>query len=180
MSSKILVFVEGDTEEGFLRGLAERLSLRLKVIKMRGNRPDKLRGWLKVHRPHRCIVLKDLHRRSEEFVEELKRQLARLKIELQLSEEPRVVLVRRAIEAWFLADEVALKEMFGCDVPAIENPEALSDPARKLSELLRARGKEYVKSYWVARKIAEILDIRKVSKKSKSFSEFLRSIKSLS
>ena len=139
-----LVVVVGESDEGFVYGLAKVLGVKVKVLKMRSNRPNKairlVRAELVNRSYSKVVVLKDQHRSREDAVlKKLQEIEARIR-------HPRIytIMVRRAVEAWILA---------GMNV---SNAESIDEPDAYLDIMLRREGKgSYVKSFWKAKQLAK-------------------------
>ena len=76
---KTLILVEGISDKHFLKGLAEKLKTNIKIQIMRGNRPNKairlVKSILKTQPYNKVIILKDLHRYTEEKVKKQIRKI---------------------------------------------------------------------------------------------------------
>jgi len=171
----ILVLTEGPTDRGAIRSVAKRLGIKVRVSLMLGNRVEKLKGTIIGLAAYhdKFIVLKDLHTYQEDAIN--RRYGAVLKeLDTYLKKKARLVIVRHAIEAWFLADINALNRTFNCRIEReIPNPEGIKDPAKKLNEILEGYGKRYYKSEEIGKKIMMEADLDKIAEKSSSFKRFL-------
>jgi len=157
-----LVVVEGESDEGFVIGLAERLGLKVRVLKMRGNRPDKairiVKAALAAQNYSKVIVLKDQHESSEEAVRE-KLQVIVTGIQ---HKHVHAIIVKRAIAAWILA---------GMD---IHNAESIKKPDDYLNTILKQRGRgNYIKSFQKARQLVKEIDLQVAQKLSSTLREFV-------
>ena len=98
-----LVLVEGVSDEGVVQGLAERLGVRARTLRMRGNRPKKairiVNAELTSQNYSKVIVIKDQHSNSEDMVREKLRKIA---AGIQHC-RTYTVMVSKAVEAWILA-----------------------------------------------------------------------------
>jgi len=78
---KHLVIVEGVSDRGVVKGLAERLGVDVDVLLMRGNRPRKVsrmvNAALRTVVYDKVIMLKDTHKLPEGKVRELSEKLSR-------------------------------------------------------------------------------------------------------
>ncbi len=178
---KALIIIEGPSDKGFVEEIAKRLNVMSKVIIMRGNRPDKIARYVRAyHKDYdKIIILKDLHRHNESVIDDLTVRVRQIFRQVpEALDKLRIIKVRRALEAWFLADSRALGEVFDCRVNVdVGNPEALEDPAEYLNEKLRRTcGKEYVKNEMISREFARVMDVEAVMRKSSSFRDFVRAL----
>jgi len=57
----VLVLVEGVSDAGFVKGIAEKVGAAIDVHPLRGNRPDKAKRLIEVAHAERVVVLKDEH-----------------------------------------------------------------------------------------------------------------------
>ena len=171
----ILVLVEGVTEKGAIKSIAKRLGVKIKVVLMRGNRIEKVRGVIRTlgFRYDKFIILKDLHKYPEKTIIERYNRIRRT-INADLYERVKLVIVKYAIEAWFLADTDAVSRVFNCRrLRAIRDPESIEDPAEELNNMLKREGKLYYKAENIAERIMKEADLEVISKKAASFREFL-------
>jgi len=164
-----LVLVEGESDEGFIKGLAERLSLRIKILKMRGNRPNKavrlIKAVLESQSFSKAIILKDQHSYPEELIQEKLLQI-REEISKTIKTDRKVfvhgIIVKKAIEAWILAGL------------GVNNPENIDDPDKYLDEILRRRRRGiYIKSCEKAKHLAMEIDLYQAMKHSNQLKEFI-------
>ena len=165
--SGTLILVEGRTDKAFIRVVAERLNIARKIVKilpMDGNRPEKAYQYLRTYRREfeRAIVLKDVHRAGIDRTPLIERLASRIK---QLEEEENIQVcvlpVRRSIEAWILA---GLSQT---------NPEDILDPVEELKKVMWRRGRQYVKSPEVYKRLAKEIDIEKALSLSRTFKDFV-------
>jgi len=161
-----LVVVEGESDKGFVEGLAEKLSLEVRVLKMRGNRPNKairiVKAALAAQNYSKVIVLKDQHESGEEAVRE-KLQVIVTGIQ---HKHVHAIIVKRAIEAWILA---------GMD---IHSAESIEKPDDYLDTILKQRGRgNYIKSSEKARQLAKEIDLQVAQKLSPTLKEFIGSLR---
>ena len=93
-------------------------------------------------------------------------------------EKPRIVpvIVRRAIEAWILADPTSLSHRLGVPV-RVEEPERILDPAEELDRVMRRAGLRYVKGYNQAKALACVIDLESAAEKSESLRQFVNALK---
>jgi len=161
--SNTLIIVEGQTDEGFIKGIADRLQAKCKVLVMRGNRADKAHRLLKAHMGNfnKAAVLKDIHRAGVDttaIIDQLASKIKQLETQkIQL----RVFPVKRSIEAWILAGL------------CLNNPEEILNPEEELKKLMQREGKHYIKSPEIYTRIADEIDIEKAKKASKTFKDFI-------
>jgi len=175
---RILVLVEGPSDKGFVEDILKRLGLKPRVIVMRGNRPEKAVNHIKAQKGSydKAVILKDLHEREETVVKRLlERIYSKLKETGEETSKIRCVVVRRAIESWFLADPEALEKTLGCRVN-VGDPEEISDPSQYLNQELEKHGKHYIKSMEISRRIARKINIEIARRRSKSFNEFIETV----
>ena len=171
----VLVLVKGVTEKGAIRSIAKRLDAKIKVVLMRGNRIEKVRGVIRTlgSKYDKFIILKDLHKYPEKAIMERYNRIRRT-ISADLRERVKLVIVRHAIEAWFLADTDAVSRVFNCRwFRAIRDPESIEDPAEELNNMLKREGKLYYKAENIAERIMKEADLEVISKKAAAFREFL-------
>jgi len=157
-----LVVVEGESDKGFVYGLAERLGVKVKVLKMRGNRPDKVvrivRAELANQKYSKVIVLKDQHDTSEDVV---RRKLQEIKAQIK-GHRIHTIMVRRAIEAWMLAGM------------GISNAESIEKPDEYLNILFRREGRGgYVKSFQKAKQLAKKIKLQEAKNYSPTLKQFI-------
>jgi len=157
-----LVVVEGESDRGFVKGLAERLGLKVEVLKMRGNRPDKavrlVKAALEAQNYSKVIVLKDQHESREEAVRE---KLQKIKNGVR-DKRVHAIMVKRAVEAWMLA---GMGE---------RSAESIEKPDDYLDTVLKQRGKgSYIKSFEKARQLVEEIDLQVAQKLSHTLREFI-------
>jgi uncharacterized alpha-E superfamily protein len=153
----IYVVVEGPSDEGFIKGIAKRIGVtEVKIHRMRGNRPDKLRSFVNaLYTEGKVIVLKDEHW-NPSLVDSVERELRGL---------AKVIRVRCSVESWILIGLCA------------EQSERCENPVRRLKEFLEARRRRVaIKSEALYERLAEEIDIEKLKKYSNGFREFLEAI----
>ena len=164
-----LVLVEGESDEGFIKGLAERLSLKIKILRMRGNRPDKavrlIKAVLESQSFSKAIILKDQHGYPEELIQEKLLQIGE-EISKTIKTDKKCcihgIIVKKAIEAWILAGL------------GVNNPENIDDPDEYLNEILRRRGRGfYIKNREKAKRLAMEIDLNQAIKHSNQLREFI-------
>jgi hypothetical protein len=170
----VLVLVEGETDIGVVKTILLKLRCAGNARQMRGNRVEKLCGFIDSNKDdyRRFIVLKDLHRYNERDINQRFREIRN---QLSTSEKSRtaLVIVRRAIESWLLADPEAINKAYGFKNKIIVNdPEEVLNPAEELNRILQRHGKKYIKGMSTASKIAKELDITNAMKKSPSLKAF--------
>jgi hypothetical protein len=175
--SKALILVEGQTDRGVVKTIIERLKLSGSVRLMRGNRVEKLVGFVRTNQKRdKIIVLKDMEKYKEKSIN---KRFNAIKTRLHPSErnKVRLIIVRRAIEAWLLADPKAIEKAFGCRIGVIAGmTDEIRNPAEELDKMLRKCGKRYLKGELMAAKIARELDLKRVMKNSESFKTFYESL----
>jgi len=169
-----IVLCEGDTDVGAIKAVAKRLHVRARPRRMIGNRPEKIARICKALAQNydKFIILKDLHRYREERIEKIRGEILGF-VDAQTSTKINFIIVRHAIEAWFLADTDALSKVYNCKVPEISDPEEIENPAEKLGRLLEKHGKKYIKSERISKRIMDEADLQKVSRKCPSFEKLL-------
>jgi len=178
---RVLVLAEDHHYEP-VRRIVDRAGIRgVRITPMRGNRVQKLVGYVRCHPEYnRFVVLKDLERLDEEAV---RRRLEDVRRALPPGGRDKVVfvVVRRAVEAWVLADPDAIEEAIGCEIgrrarQRLANPEAIEEPKEELKKMFRRCGKIF-NANLVAR-IAEHIRLDVARQKARSLDEFLRAISS--
>jgi len=156
----VAVFVEGNSDAGFIEELCRRLNLYCKAYVLGGNNPEKAIRKVKAvaEQFKHVIVLKNTHMLRSELLEEFER-----KVESKLRGVARVKVLRvvSSIESWILAGL--------CE----ENPESIPNPEARLAERL---GRFIVKSEGEYRKLASSVNIEHATRKSGSFKAFLEAI----
>jgi len=164
----IVVLLEGPTDKGFIETLLTRLNIDGKVRLLGGNKPNKAKRYISSFLGKsngKIVILKDLHRHSHRTLQKI----------VSLIEKPpqvRVVIVKHAIESWFLADPAAIQTIFGHSKD-IEDPENIPNPDEELDKIAQQCGKRYIKSLEIGRKFAQVCDIGLLKRKCKSFRKFL-------
>jgi len=173
-----VVFCEGDTDVGAVRAIAKKLHVRARPRRMVGNRPKKIARTCRAlaHRYDKFIVLKDLHKYQEGTIKRIYRETLGF-VDSYFDKKIKFLIIRHAIEAWFLADADALSRIYNCRVNEIPNPEEIENPAEELERLLEKYGKKYIKSERISERIMKEADLQKISKKSFSFRTFLKYLK---
>ena len=177
--TKALILVEGETDIGVTRAIMRKLGFHGSVRRMRGNRIEKVRGFLRSLEKNydKFIVLKDLERYEEVDIHQRFNAIQKSLTSSQ-KKKTKLVIVKRAIESWLLADPNAIKRAFGCKKTAnINKPESVTNPTKELDNILRRCGKKYLKGSSIAPRIAEELDLRSAMKKSKSLGNFCKSLR---
>ncbi|RLG07082.1 MAG: hypothetical protein DRN68_05895 [Thaumarchaeota archaeon] len=157
-----LVIVEGISDMGVVEGIAEKIKRSIDCRRMRGNRPDKIARIIRAEamrkRYEKAIVLKDVHKRSEE-------DLARIFNEIRRAVDGIInvdcIPVKRAVEAWILAGR------------CVRNAEEIMDPDEYLDRMMRKDGKRYIKSRSLARKLALEIDLERAIKYSPTLRAFI-------
>ncbi len=162
-----LIIVEGLTDRGFVEGIVEKLQVKCKVHPMRGNRPEKVSRLLKALTGEfdKAIILKDLHRAGRDttaLINKITRKVRQLESQILQSQ---VIAVKRSVESWILAGL------------SVNNPEEIINPEGELRELMQKRGKQYIKSPEIYKRLAkEEVDIKKAIEKSETFKNFVEII----
>jgi len=156
---------------------------RTRIRPMRGNRVEKLAGFIIAYfsRYDRFVVLKDLESYEESnirqrFQEAVRRARTRLGL---VGLDVRLIIVRRAVEAWLLADPDAIEMATNCRLSErvrrrLGQPERIYKPKDVLVHILRRCGKGYHSR--LAAKIAEHVNLDIARKKAPSLDEFLKAI----
>jgi len=164
----IVVLLEGQTDKGFIETLFTRLNIDGKVRVLGGNNPNKARRYINsflAKSNNKIVILKDLHRHSQRMLQKI----------ISLIERPpqvTVVIVKHAIESWFLADPAAIRTIFGHSKD-INEPEKIPNPDEELDKIAQQCGKRYIKGLEIGRKFAQVCDIRLLKQKCESFKKFL-------
>lgn len=156
-----LIIVEGQSDKGFIKGIADRVGTQVHVLLMRGNKPDKaarlIRVTLRQRSYGKVILLKDTHTKSEDKV----RKLGEGALKRVPHPSKHLIIVKEAIESWVLA---GMGE---------RGAESISDPYSRLAELLAREGKTLVKSEGLYRELAKEMDLRAACRNSATLREFL-------
>ncbi|WP_447975128.1 DUF4276 family protein [Nitrospira sp. Kam-Ns4a] len=83
-----------------------------------------------------------------------------------------LLIIPQELEAWLLADTCALSQVTGQPQARIPNPETISDPKRRLQELLTSADIYYTAEQ--ARKIAQALNLEILAQQCPSFARLRR------
>jgi len=171
--------VEGVTDRGAIRKVANRLNVNVRIYVMNGNKSEKLKGIVNTHAPHytNFILMKDLHRLSEHSIRQIYNTTCR-QISMPLRDRLTLIIVKYEIEAWFLADIDALNKTFHCNIMnEFNNPEEIEKPSEELDLLLMKKcGRRYYKIEKYAERIMENADYEKISEKVSSFQQLINCI----
>jgi len=175
---KTLILVEGISDKHFLKELAEKLKTNIKIQIMRGNRPNKairlVKSILKTQPYNKVIILKDLHRYTEEKV---KKQIRKIENAIEkLGFTAKGIIVKKAMEAWLLADPEAISKIVKHKVN-VGNPEEIENPATYLDEIMKKCGKRYIKGSEQIYKLAKHINIENATHRSRSLKKFLKTLK---
>ena len=165
----VVVIVEGDSDRGVVKAILEKLNIKGKVLRMRGNNPDRAKRLIKstCTSGMKAIVLKDLHRLPEDIVS---KHLKKIQSETKETTcNVQGIIVRKAIEAWILADTESI--VTGKKVK-IGNPECIDEPDKELDRLIG-----YVKNYYRAKELASKIRLNIARKRAKSLDQFLCALK---
>ena len=173
----ILLSVEGPSDQGVFDGLNQRLPQNIVAHPTNGNRPNKISGYFK-HRQgfSKYIMCKDLHSYREQDINRLYNEA---KAELDDQDKPlfEKLIIKFAIEAWFLSDIEALNTVSHCDINTpIINPENIENPDEYLTELLRTQGKDYIKNRNISKEIMKNIDLTKLHNNCSSYQDFINII----
>ncbi|RLE91391.1 MAG: hypothetical protein DRN04_12900 [Thermoprotei archaeon] len=119
-----MIFVEEPIDRGVVSAILEKLNLRktIKIRLMRGNRLELLPKYVNAYKC-KIIVLKDLHTLNEKY---LLSKFNRIKNMIEQSSRKHVylIIVKKAIEAWLLADIESITSHYKCNIKVhIGNPE---------------------------------------------------------
>ena len=112
-----------------------------------GHGCGKIRGkcqqWASVLRARRCTSIILLHDLDERNLRELSEQLREAFRPCPIQNNIIIIPVRE-IEAWLLSDEIAIRKAMNLKdrVSRVPNPEALTDPKRKLEEIIYLRSRK--------------------------------------
>lgn len=168
------ISLEGDSDIGAINGIRERLRIKIKVDHMHGNRAQKLAGLIKRTYYDKYIVCKDLHTYPQAIINKIYKDTLN-NIEKHQHENVRLLVIKHAVEAWFLSDINAINSVFKCNInKEINNPESILDPSQYLHELLNNKGRWYYKERETSRKIMINSDFQKIRSKCKSFDQLLK------
>lgn len=121
----------------------------------------------------KALVVTDAHGRNPQtLVDQLRREIKNVRLPFQVQ----FVVVVQELEAWLLADHLALNLVAaerGCPEnfhPLIDNPEKIPDPKMELRRLLGNAGIPYTQG--VAREIAQGSNLQTIAYWSESFRRF--------
>lgn len=144
---------------------------------MDGYRLDKAARIIEAyhHKVDLVVVLLDQHCNPEDKVVRMEER-----IKNSVSEEARrklrIIRVVRAIEAWVLADQEALRSICS-EASFTGNPEEPHDPAEALRRELEKCGKIYIKTPKWGEHLGLKVDPERVASGSRSFREFRDTLK---
>ncbi len=180
----VALVAEGPYDEGVLKDLIRRI---------RDDRPDvhsricrgslggryvrQLRELRHEASFEKALVVSDAHGRSPEaLVAELRREIQNVWLPFPVH----YVVVVQELEAWLLADHLALDSVVtgrggrGGFQPPTHSPESADDPKRELLILLGNAGVSYTQA--VAREIAQRSDLQRIAYWSESFRRFQNAV----
>lgn len=172
--STIGLILEGEYDAAVIPVLIKRFAKHTRVEKRicRGTVTGKFRGLIEeLHRLHRIdkiLVVSDADGRDPE---EIVRTFRARGIRGHSFAAIPIVIVEM-LEAWLLADPVALKKLFGIS-KKITNPEKLRNPK---SELKRLLPKSVTYTPTSAARIAEVLDMEVLRKRCPRFEIFRKAV----
>jgi len=160
-----LILVEGPSDKGAIQKITEKLNAKAKILLMEGNRPKKairlIRAELARKAYSKIIILKDLHKSTEKTIKE---KISKI-IKNINHKNIHGVIVKRSIESWLLAGM------------GIKNPENILDPEEHLDNILRRKGKIYIKSPITTKKLANNINLQQAIQNSKTLKQFTEIIK---
>ena len=165
----VIVIVEGSSDRGAVEAILGKLNIKGKVLRMRGNNPDRAKRLIRstCAGGMKAIVLKDLHRLPEDIVS---RHLKKIQSEAKGTMcNVQGIIVRKAIEAWILAD---IESIATGKKVKIGNPECINEPNKELDRLIG-----YVKNYYRAKELASKIRLNIARKRAKSLDQFLHALK---
>ncbi|MCS7385830.1 MAG: hypothetical protein NDF55_03680 [archaeon GB-1867-005] len=161
----ILILVEGPSDKGVIQKITEKLNVKAKILLMRGNRPNKAIRLIKAaltRKPYsKIIILKDLHKHPEKTI---KKNLSKVIKNINHT-NIHTIIIKRSIESWILA---------GMGIP---NPENLENPESYLNNILRRKGKQYVKSLKTAKTLTNNINLKTAQQQSQTLNQFIKIIK---
>jgi len=162
----IAIFVEGDSDAGFVNGLCKEIGVECKVFVLRGNRAEKAirKARALANSYTHILFLKDVHRGPESMLNEFEERVGEdLRDLMNRGVRVRVLRVRKSIESWILAGL--------CE----GGPEEVEDPVKRLSERI---GNTVIKAEKPYSDLAKRISVEHAMKKSQTFNEFIRELKS--
>lgn len=176
---RLLIIVEGPSDQGFIEGLLGKLGVSPgpRIARLGKNDPLKAARIIEAfgYDADLIIVLKDQHDHPEERVKELLSRVDRNTPE-DLRGKLRKIIVKRAIEAWILADPQGLRSL--CSKAGFTgDPEAPENPAEILERELAKCNKQYIKTREWGRRLAREIDPRRAIQKSSSLKRFLETLR---
>ncbi len=163
----IAIFVEGDSDVGFIDGLCRRLGIKCRVYNLGGNRPDKAvrKARAVAERSQLVVFLKDTHNLTDDFLSGFERKVySDLEDLRREGNKIRVLRVIKSVESWILAGL--------CE----QNPEGIDEPVTRLRSKLKGR---IVKTEHFYRRLARKIDVEHAADRSESFREFLKVLRVL-
>jgi len=160
----IVVFVEGDSDAGFIKGVCEKLGIACRVYVLRGNRVEKAsrKARTVAEKSQLTLLLKDTHSLAEDMLQRFEKEVYGSLRDLEKrGVRIKVLRVVRSIESWILAGL--------CEQKA----ESIEDPVGRLRDKL---GRDIIKSEEFYKKLAEGMDVQHAARNSHSFEEFLENL----
>jgi len=160
-----LIIVEGSVDKAIVQKIARKLGVKVKTLLMRGNDPDKairlINAKLSTEDYSKVIVLKDQHQDPEDKVRECLNNI------VSSVQYPRTypIIVKKAIEAWILASM------------GITNSENIDDPATYLDQIMKRKGKRYIKSPENVGELVENMNLQQAMKYSHTLRQFIEVLK---
>ncbi len=171
--SSIITSLEGERDRGAIKGITVQLRRKIKTDLMGGNNVRRLKGLISARRVDAYIILKDLHRMTEQEIRAVYNQ-TRAKLDPHDRDRTHLVIIPHAIEAWFLGDINAINEVYGVNiVQPVPDPESIEKPDKYLNRLLQQFNKQYIKNEQKSREIIEKADLDAIRGKCPSFDSYM-------
>jgi len=171
--TKKIIIVEGIVDRGAIKGIMYRLNKTAEIKQIRGNRPKKVISIAKNETYDLLIIMKDLHYYTENQILNIFNNIKQ-NLNVEIYKKIALIIVKHAIESWFLSDINNLNKIYNINITKdISNPENITKPDYELKEILRNKGKNYIKNEEIAKRIMIKADFDQIMRKCVSFKKFI-------